>query len=157
MTRNTATLAWIQIGIIAGLTTSVVYPLLLFAPMPRVGTAFLAAVLGPAIGIGSLGILHLIRVHADSVAASLGALSNLIAGALFCAMALVQLAVRASGNGLQELTGVWLGLDVALDVYIGLGTVCFASAMIRHPLASIPGRWRSHKRRCKLWRTYCSH
>ncbi len=28
---------------------------------------------------------------------------------------------------------VWLGLDVAWDVYIGLGTLCFAVASCSHP------------------------
>ena len=96
-------------------------------------TATLAALLGPAIGIGSLGLYRLIAVHSDSVGAGLGALSNNIAGALFAAMALIQLAVRSSDADGQKLVRVWLGLDVAWDVYIGIGTVCFALAMIRHP------------------------
>ncbi len=28
---------------------------------------------------------------------------------------------------------IWLGVDVAWDAYIGIGTVCFAVAMLRHP------------------------
>jgi len=38
---------------------------------------------------------------------------------------------------------VWLGLDVAWDAYLGLGTLCFALAMMKHPrfgrLLGIPG------------------
>ena len=29
--------------------------------------------------------------------------------------------------------GVWLGLDVAWDVYIGLGTLAFSWSMLHHP------------------------
>ena len=48
-------------------------------------------------------------------------------------MALVQLAVRAGLSSPGNLIGVWLGLDVAWDTYIGLGTMLFACAMLRHP------------------------
>ncbi|NQV16733.1 hypothetical protein HQ531_14815 [bacterium] len=54
---------------------------------------------------------------------------------LFSAMALIQLAVRelseVSLRG-QPIQGVWLGLDVVWDIYIGLGTLGFAVAMISH-------------------------
>jgi hypothetical protein len=99
-------------------------------------TATAAAFLGPAIGIGSLGLRQLIRLHAPSVTATLGAVTNVVAGTLFTAMALVQLAVRYAVPDLtppQHLVGVWLGLDVAWDVYIGLGTICFAWSMLSHP------------------------
>jgi hypothetical protein len=131
---------WIQTGVVGGLCASVLYPLLIFAPLPPLTTVALAAFLGPAIGIGSLGLRRLFRVHRKSVAASLGAIHNVLAGALFTAMALVQMAVRlrasdASGASARigEVVGVWLGLDVAWDVYIGLGTLCFAWAMLGHP------------------------
>ena len=31
------------------------------------------------------------------------------------------------------MTAIWLGLDVAWDAYIGLGTLFLALAMLRHP------------------------
>ena len=125
---------WIRIGIVGGMCASTLYPLLLFAPLPPAVTAAIAALLGPAIGLGSLGLYHLVRLHAPSVSAALGALHNLIAGALFSAMALIQLAVRARApESAGDFVGFWLGLDVAWDVYIGLGTIAFAWAFHRHP------------------------
>ncbi|MFN2442225.1 MAG: hypothetical protein ABR517_06030 [Thermoanaerobaculia bacterium] len=125
---------WIRIGIVGGLAASALYPVLLFAPLPLAVTAAVAALLGPAIGVGSLGLYHLVRLHGSSVAAALGAILNLLAGCLFTAMALVQLAVRArASEGARDLVGVWLGLDVAWDVYIGLGTLAFGWAVRRHP------------------------
>lgn len=58
-----------------------------------------------------------------------------VAGALLTAMFLVQVAVkmRTDWQPSSELVGVWLGLDVAWDVYIGLGTFCFALAAWSHP------------------------
>jgi hypothetical protein len=131
-----AEIRWIKTGVVAGLCASLFYPVLLFAPLPLVATAAFGALLGPAIGIGSMGLRQLIRLHAESVAAALGAIHNVLAGCLFAAMVLVQLAVRAGVSdsmGSGELVGVWLGLDVAWDTYIGLGTIFFAWAMLGHP------------------------
>lgn len=125
---------WIRIGIVAGLCTSVLYPTLLFAPLPLVATAAVAAFLGPAIGLGSLGLYQLMRLAGGSVAGAIGAIHNVVAGALFTAMALVQLAARQRHSETSgDLVGIWLGLDVAWDVYIGLGTIAFALAMAGHP------------------------
>jgi len=135
---------WIRIGIVGGLAASVLYPVLLFAPLPLAVTAAVAALLGPAIGIGSVGLYYLVRLHGSSVSAALGAIHNVLAGCLFTAMALVQLAVRAQApKGAHDLVGVWLGLDVAWDVYIGLGTLTFGWAVRRHPrfgwVFAVPG------------------
>jgi hypothetical protein len=125
---------WIKAGIVGGLCASALYPSLLFAPLSMRATAALAAFLGPAIGIGSLGLYQLMRLHARSVSAALGAIHNVIAGGLFTAMALVQLAVKShTPASTEEIIGVWLGLDVAWDMYIGLGTIFFAGAMLSHP------------------------
>jgi hypothetical protein len=131
---NPLEIRWVQAGVVAGLCTSVLYPVLLFAPLPLGLTGAVAAFLGPAIGIGSLGLYRLIRVHGPSVSAALGAIHNVIAGALFTTMALVQLAIRHRAPAVaNELAGVWLGLDVAWDIYVGLGTIFFAYAMFNHP------------------------
>jgi hypothetical protein len=48
----------------------------------------------------------------------------------------VQLAVKARLQGAKaspELVGIWLGLDVAWDVYVSIGTGLFALAMLKHP------------------------
>ncbi|MDH3402180.1 MAG: hypothetical protein OES32_07130 [Acidobacteriota bacterium] len=134
MIGKSTELRWIETGIAAGIAASALYPLILFAPLPFVATVTLAALLGPAIGAASLGLRALLRLGDDSVASTLGAVSNLLAGALFTAMVLVQLAVRhGQPPAADGLVGVWLGLDVAWDVYIGLGTLCFAWAAARHP------------------------
>lgn len=126
----------IQAGIVAGLSASVLYPVILFVPLPLAATAAAAAFLGPAIGIGSLGLRQVITLHGNSVAATLAAVANVVAGALISAMLLVQLAVRygiSDAVPSAHLVAVWLGLDVAWDVYIGLGTLFFGIAMIGHP------------------------
>ncbi len=85
--------------------------------------------------------------HRHTVAGSLAGAANVIAGAIVTMMILVQLALRypqldaiaASGKdeALQTIVHwVWyvvLGLDVSFDVFIGLGTFCFALRMLTHP------------------------
>lgn len=134
--RNDVEIRWIVAGVVGGLAASALYPLLLFTNLSAAVTATAAGLLGPAIGIGSLGLRQLIRLHSRSVTATLGAIHNALAGALFTSMALVQVAVRSyevESPMSPRMIGVWLGLDVAWDVYIGLGTLFFACAMWRHP------------------------
>ncbi len=128
-------LKWVQGGIGAGLVTCLVYPLVSMAPLPRVFLVVLASTLGPSLALASLGLREALRLYQESVVGDLGALFNILAGVLLEAMLLVQLAVRlgATREASQQIVGVWLGLDVAWDVYIGLGTACFAIAMLRHP------------------------
>jgi hypothetical protein len=89
----------------------------------------------PLLGLASLGLYRFLRLH-QPVSARLAAACNFLGGALFSTMLLVQIAVRlrAAGQPIdQQVVAVWLGLDVAWDVYIGLGTALFAWAMWTHP------------------------
>jgi len=127
---------WVRAGIGAGFVTCLAYPLVSMAPLPRIVLVALAAILGPSLALASLGLRQALRLHENSVVGDLGALFNVLAGVLLEAMLLVQLAVRIRTPGqtaAQDTVSVWLGLDVAWDVYIGLGTACFAIAMLRHP------------------------
>lgn len=135
---DTYEIRWIKVGIAGGLAASVLYPALLLLSGPPFAVTTSAAFLGLSIGIGSLGLRKLIELHDRSVSASLGAIANYTAGALFTAMALVQLAVKQIGADMAitlqpDLEGVWFGLDVAWDLYIGAGTLLFAWAMKGHP------------------------
>lgn len=135
-TSNSIELRWVQVAIGLGIATSVVYPSLIFLPLPQLLTVSLAAAVGPLLGIASIGLYRFLRIHQPSVSAQLAAACNFLAGALFSTMLLVQLAVRlrAAGQPIdQQLVAVWLGLDVAWDVYIALGTALFAWAMWTHP------------------------
>lgn len=133
---------WRRVGIVAGFIACVVYPLAVFVPMPtHTVTVLLGSSFGPALAIASLGLWHVLRERRESAAADVAVMSNALAGALVTAMILVQLAIRYSTVlpvG-EELTGfvrsrLWdvdLGLDVAFDVFIGLGTLLFGWAMLK--------------------------
>jgi hypothetical protein len=115
----------------AGLGACLTYPLAIFAPLPLGLRIVLGLMFGPLLGLGSYGLLRLIEMEAPSTPARIAAASNAIAGALFTAMLSVQ-AAAGNDHGRDALK-VWLGLDVAWDIYIALGTALFGVAMLRHP------------------------
>lgn len=135
-TSNSIELRWIQLAIGLGMAVSAVYPSLIFLPLPQLPTIALAAAVGPLLGLASIGLYHFLRIHQPSVSAQLAAACNFLGGALFSTMLLVQIAVRIRAAGQpvdRQIAAVWLGLDVAWDVYIALGTALFAWAMWAHP------------------------
>jgi len=135
-TALAADLKRVQIGIFGGFFACLAYLLLAFVPLPKLATTALAALFGPALGLASIGLRRLLDWETPRVSSALAALSNALAGVLFSAMVLVQMAVGSAIGEKKpslEVKAVWLGLDVAWDVYIGLGTLCFGLAMLGHP------------------------
>jgi hypothetical protein len=122
-------------GAIAGIGTCVVYPLIVFSPVPDRARVVLAALMGPLLGVASWGLRQFLLLHRRSAAADIGAVSNALAGALLTAMFLVQAAVRMRIQGKVSLQAeaMWLGLDVAWDVYLACGTLLLAVPMLSHP------------------------
>jgi hypothetical protein len=103
---------------------------------PKLATTTLAACFGPALAVASFGLRRLLDRQTPLVSSALGTLLNALGGAVFSAMVLVQMAVGYSVGAEKvsaQVSAIWLGLDVAWDAYIGLGTLCFALAMLRHP------------------------
>jgi hypothetical protein len=132
----TSVLNAVHVGIGAGFFTCLSYPLVVFLPLPIFVKAILAACFGPALAVACFGLKGLLDLERPMVSSALGLMLNALGGVLFSAMALVQLAVGSlpSGEkGSTGLNGIWLGMDKAWDAYIGLGTIFFAVAMLRHP------------------------
>lgn len=126
----------VRLGILAGFISCLTYPLAAFVPLPLRATAAVAACFGPALAVASFGLKGLLDLEKPMLSSALGLLLNALGAALFSAMALVQVAVGSlvkDEKVLIPLNGIWLGLDKAWDAYIGLGTICFAIAMLRHP------------------------
>ncbi len=126
----------VRMGIAGGFIACLAYPLASFVPLPMRATAAIAACFGPALVVACFGLKALLDAGNQTSASTLGFLLNALAGALFSAMALVQIAVGALVKDrtiFVAMNGIWLGLDKAFDIYIGLGTIFFAFAMLRHP------------------------
>jgi len=140
--HNTLSKKWIKLGIICGLAVSIIYPALIFIPLPEVVQTFLVMLFGPLLALSSAGLYHFIILHKKSLAATAAVASNIIAGVLITTMLLVQIAIRSSRPlkldeankwAWESVNRVHLGLDVAWDVYIFFGTLLFAISMFNHP------------------------
>ena len=125
----------LRLGIVAGFIACAAYPAVVFVPLPLRATAAIAACFGPALAVACFGLKALLDAEEPTASSTLGLLMNGLAGALFAAMALVQIAVGDLVKDVQvfhSLNGIWLGLDKAFDAYLGLGTILFAVAMWGH-------------------------
>jgi hypothetical protein len=134
--RMARTVRSVKLGIAAGFVACFAYPLAGFAHPRKLVTVALIACFGPALAIACYGLRRFLDCDGAKITTSIGLLLNALGAALFSAMAFVQLAVvYATGteNVPSPIGSIWLGLDVAWDAYIGLGTVCFALAMLTHP------------------------
>ena len=141
---------WIRVGAIAGLVASVAYPTLILAPLPLPMVAFLVCLFGVSLSIAAIGGYHFIALHRKTVTLQIGAAANLIAGVLVICMLFIQLAVnntmelilsKADATGMTDVArSIWsavdqvqLGVDVAWDVYISIGTLLIAWNLRNHP------------------------
>jgi hypothetical protein len=100
------------------------------------GPAWLLVLVGfgfaAALSAGSVAIWQVLALGGqNSPPALLGAVANVVAGALFVAMVLVQLAIKDVQDPPEDsIRAVYWGLDVAWDLYIGAGTLAFAVAFL---------------------------
>jgi len=143
------TKSWIQVSVITAILAVVCYTLLMVVEMPQVITVILASAFGPLLSIASLGLYYFMKVHRKTVALQIAVVANIIAGSIVTLMFLVQMAIRlsvqdslsnATDSAKEMINTLWrivdhvqLGMDVAWDVYICIGTFFFGLAMLRHP------------------------
>ncbi len=130
------TLRAIQVAIVAGFLSCLAYPASAIAHLPVPITAFVAVCFGPALAIACYGLRQLLDLEKPLVSSVLGLLLAAIAGTLFSAMGVVELATISSLRGQKpsaEMSSIWQGLEAAFAAYICLATCCFALAMFNHP------------------------
>lgn len=135
---------WARLAVGAGLAATMVYTSFFFLPetTPNWLIALVVSSFGPLLSAASLGLYQVIAHHRRTVSLQLAVVANVAAGALVSCMLLVQTAVQTQRGVVKEQAGaLWpafrhvdYGLDVAWDVYIGLGTILFAANAYRHPL-----------------------
>jgi hypothetical protein len=140
----------IRVGIILALPAGVIYPLMIFVPLPRIVTVILACLFGPLLGVGSLVLYYFLKIYQKTVSGLLAVISNIAAAIVVNLMLIVQLSVNLSmdelmnsaGGAISEQTMRWvwrvvdrvqLGMDVSWDFFIATGTILFGIAMMKHP------------------------
>ena len=125
---------WARATAGAGLAALVSYGLLLVVPAPLPVQVLLVFGFAFGLTVASLGLYHAVGAPVAPRLALVATVANVVAAGQLTAMLLVQLAVRehASAPG-RAFVAIWLGLDVAWDLYVGVGTLAFAWLLRRHP------------------------
>ena len=141
---------WTRVGAACGFLAVVSYSLIAAAPLTSGPALVVACVFGPALAFASLGLYHVLRAHRRTVSLDLGLVANLAAGVTVTLMLFAQLGLkrwfeeqfgtgstdsseRALRAAFEAANGIQLGLDVAWDLFLGLGTVLLAANMWTHP------------------------
>ncbi len=124
---------WALCAAVSGIGAVPAYALLVATDVSAPVAALLATVFGFGFALASIG-LHLgVTGQASPRLSLLAAVANTAAAVELLAMALVQIAVTTiAPHPGRTMVGIWLGLDVAWDVFGGTGTVLFGFALWRH-------------------------
>ncbi len=137
----------IIVGLVAGAVVSVTYPLQITNRFSRLGQTLMEITMGPLIIIGSLALYFFIKQQRDTVYNMLGLIFNILAGLSVTMMLVVQGAVFTMIQDYREATDelskkiigqsfksgnlTQLGMDITFDVFISLGTVFIAVALLK--------------------------
>jgi hypothetical protein len=141
---------WVKVGLICGFLACVVFPLSTQVNISFHVNYFLFFAFGPLLCVASVGLYHFLKMHRNSVKLQLGSLFLFTSGVAVTMMGTMQGAIRYLlsqyiGEATDEMTretlrlisrGVnptQLGLDIAFDIFISLGTFLIAMAMLNHP------------------------
>jgi hypothetical protein len=141
---------WTRVGAACGFLAVLSYTLISAAPLTSGQGLVVACVFGPALMFASAGLYQVLRAHRRTVSLDLGLMANIAAGVTVTLMLFSQLGLRrwfelqfgktstdsperALHAAFEAANGIQLGLDVAWDLFLGLGTVLLASNMWHHP------------------------
>jgi hypothetical protein len=140
----------LRLGVVCGALAVVAYALTQAVSLPLRPTLLLACSFGPLLAIGSAGLWELLRMHRRSATLDLGLVANIAAGVAVTLMLLAQLGLKAwfdagldgsaqhvsrdvAEAAFQAGNGIQLGLDVAWDLFLAIGTAMLAWNMRNHP------------------------
>ena len=149
-TGRTPTEVRLRLGVMCGALAVVAYALTQAVTLPLLPTLVLVCSFGPMLAIGSAGLWELLGLHRRTATLDIGLVANLAAGVAVTLMLLAQLGLKAwfdtgLGGSAQQVppevaqaafqagNGLQLGLDVAWDLFLAIGTAMLAWNMGQHP------------------------
>jgi len=141
---------WHRLAVYCGISAFTSYFLAAFAPFPEKISLLLAFAFGPLFMLSSVGLFYLLKRWNDSISLRIAVLFNTVATAMLTMMIVVQLTsqefhqqYKAADRGsvseeqlkwiFKEVNSVQLGMDLAWDIFISVGTFFFALVMLNHP------------------------
>jgi len=143
--------SWLNFAIVTGFAAVLSYVGAIFIPLPEKISLTLAFLFGPFFMTSSMALFYLLKNYADTIALRVGALFNIVGTALVTLMLVVQQTSFAFHNEFKtqergsvsddqlwwmfrEVNAIQLGMDMTWDIFISIGTLCFALAMWKHPV-----------------------
>jgi hypothetical protein len=140
----------LRLGVVGGALAVVAYALTQAVSLPLRPSLVLVCAFGPLLAIGSAGLWELLGRHRRTATLDIGLVANLAAGVAVTLMFLAQLGLKAwfdagLGGSAQQVSpevaeaafqagnGIQLGLDMAWDVFLAIGTAMLAWNMRGHP------------------------
>lgn len=141
---------WHRLTVYCGLSAFISYFLAAFAPFPDKISLLLAFAFGPLFMLSSVGLFYVLKHWKDSINLRIAGLFNIVATAMVTMMLVVQLTgqsfhqqFKAADRGsvseeqlkwiFKEMNSVQLGMDLAWDISISVGTFFFALVIFKHP------------------------
>jgi len=135
---------WAVVSIVSGVMTVVTYALFSVISGPFKLGVILVCAFGPLLATASIGLYHVLAETGNPIVLQLAVVFNVLGAAIFTLMGLVQLSIHFQMETLSQssdipaalpaaMNSVQLGMDVAWDVFISLGTLLFALSMFRDP------------------------
>lgn len=121
---------WAPVTVISGIVGLISYFVVLAAEHSDTYAVPLAFGFAFGIAVSSIGIYHVLGGATGSPLGLIAAVSNVTATGLLLAMLIIQMSVMAVVHHADAaIKGVWWGLDIAWDLYLGAGTILFGLAM----------------------------
>ena len=141
---------WHRLAVLCGISAFLSYFAAAFGPLPDKLSLLLAFAFGPLFMLSSVGLFFLLKSWKDSINLRIALLFNTVATSMVTMMLVVQLTGQefhklyktADRGGVseeelkwifKEVNSVQLGMDLAWDIFISLGTFFFSVAMFNHP------------------------
>jgi hypothetical protein len=143
--------AWLNFAIATGFAAVLSYTGAIFIPLHETISLTLAFLFGPFFMASSLALFHLLKNYSDTIALRIGVLFNIVGTAMVTLMLVVQQTsfafhdrFKTEDRGtvsdeqlrwiFREVNAIQLGMDLTWDIFISIGTLCFAVAMWKHPV-----------------------
>ncbi len=139
--------AWAEIALVSGVIAVAAYTLISAVELSLTPAVVVVCIFGPALASASAGLYEFMRLHRSTVSLKIGVSANIAAAITITMTLLAQLAFKQwlklefpsglaagpSSPAYQAANGLQLGLDVAWDLFLSLGTFLFALNMWSHP------------------------
>ncbi len=140
---------WVKFGASCGIIANLLFPVLIFVPLPDYLMLFFTAMFGITYALLGFGIHHFLKESKPTIYTQVAAIFILISGFLFNVMLMIQLTFKgyiesfeeqASPSDLELLNWIsktvnpiHLGLQFSNDFFTACAMVLLSLVMFRHP------------------------